>query len=364
MSKTAVGIPQNDFVVRFMKYSGYERYKKVAIIVIAVGALLACTAAGTLAAFSATYTWQSDDGTAGDFGFSDTTYSFDLFGDAPMYPGMSGGAVLNGPDFGDNTVEWAFEESNAGKIPIVFYIEDTDGSIVGIYYSAYDFSALQDLFVRADDDGYIPLNAVSSDVIQLAKELHVGCRLCWLWPSEFYADASGTPAEQTEAINVYSDYCFSLCVNSYGFDTTLIDIIAAHEKTILGVIDGYSEGMYHLSHYDIELNFGIFNGCVTVDGAVVSVGRGDKFFKPDESRRMVKDDAIYLLAAKEKFDGLAAALEEKNVFFERIGLYSVIDHNNAEPSVDGNRVLFKVYPNTAEKTPAVISVIVSATVRV
>lgn len=330
----------------------------------AVGALLACTAAGTLAAFSATYTWQSDDGTAGDFGFSDTTYSLELFGDSPLLPGASGSSVLTGPDFGDNTVEWAFAENNSAGIPVIFYVEDAEGiTDAASFYSSYDFGALDGLFVRSSEEKYIALAEVSASLVSVAQALKVGSRLCWLWPSDFYTDANGTPAEQSDALKAYSEYCLALCAASYGFDTIVTDLFAAHEKTVLGVADGYSDGVYHLSHYDTRLTFGISEGCVTVGGEVVSVGRGDMFFKPDGNKRMLKDDAIYLLAEKEKFDDLAAALNEKHISFEKIGLYLVGKDNKVEPSADGNRVLFKVHPNTAEKTPAAISVTASATVR-
>ena len=78
-------------------------FAKVAVIAVALAVAATCTVAGTLAAFSATYTWKAE--TATGSAYSDTDYSLDLFGGRTIMPGDSGSAVLGGPDFGDSVVE-------------------------------------------------------------------------------------------------------------------------------------------------------------------------------------------------------------------------------------------------------------------
>lgn len=94
--------------------------RTMAIIAVIIAAALVCTAAGTLAAFSATYTWSSDT-TSGDFPFSDADYTLALFDDAtPILPGDSGSAVLEGPSFDGYDVAWTFSETNDAVLPVVF----------------------------------------------------------------------------------------------------------------------------------------------------------------------------------------------------------------------------------------------------
>ena len=71
-----------------------------AVIAVIIAAALVCTAAGTLTAFSARYTWQSDEGMSGSFPFEDTEYTLALFdGAAGFLPGDGGSALLEGPSF-------------------------------------------------------------------------------------------------------------------------------------------------------------------------------------------------------------------------------------------------------------------------
>ena len=87
-------------------------FAKVAVIAVALAVAATCTVAGTLAAFSATYTWNAE--TATGSAYSDTDYSLDLFGGRTIVPGDSGSAVLGGPDFGDSVSATA---SSSGACP-------------------------------------------------------------------------------------------------------------------------------------------------------------------------------------------------------------------------------------------------------
>ena len=82
-----------------------------AVIAVIIAAALVCTAAGTLTAFSARYTWQSDEGMSGSFPFEDTEYTLALFdGAAGFFPGDTGGALLPGPSFSCDPPTWGLSE--------------------------------------------------------------------------------------------------------------------------------------------------------------------------------------------------------------------------------------------------------------
>ena len=111
-----------------MKHKSGANYAKIAVIAVALAVAATCTVSGTLAAFSATYTWNSDSASAGDIGFRDTVYSFGLFNNSFIVPGDSGSATLTGADFGGHAVEWTFESHNENAMPVVFYSLDEEGN--------------------------------------------------------------------------------------------------------------------------------------------------------------------------------------------------------------------------------------------
>ena len=203
----------------------------MAIIGVALAIIATTSVAGTLAAFNATYTWQSDSAVTGDFGFSDTTYRLSLFGDdGIILPDESGKSVLSGPAFGDVPVTWSFAADNPSGIPVVFYLASADGSVdySTAFCSGYDFSQLASYYVKGAYGESIPLAEVSGDLTELVSALSVGKTLCWTWPYRFYSDAECTAEADTEQTDEYKAYCESLCVGAYEFPVAVANALSEH----------------------------------------------------------------------------------------------------------------------------------------
>ena len=186
-------------------------FAKVAVIAVALAVAATCTVAGTLAAFSATYTWNAE--TATGSAYSDTDYSLDLFGGRTIVPGDSGSAVLGGPDFGDSVVEWSLSVGGVGdkSVPVVFYVKDAEGNLhQDSFYSSYAFSeGLSASWIDCEGKG-ISLDSVDDDPISIASHLGVGRTLCWVWPKAFYTSDALEEELADEQTEEYSAYCASV----------------------------------------------------------------------------------------------------------------------------------------------------------
>ena len=197
-------------------------YAKIAVIVVALAVALSCTVGGTLAAFSATYTWTSDNATAGDMAYTDTQYALDLFGGGSVAPGDSGSAPLNGVDFGSAPVEWTFSSDNADIMPVVFYTLTDDGAPeAASFYSEYAFDGMDDLYAACPDGTPVRLGDISDDVNVVAASLAVGKTLCWVWFDTVYTDSALQTAATGAAVDAYAAYCASICESEYAFSENI-----------------------------------------------------------------------------------------------------------------------------------------------
>lgn len=349
-------------------------FAKVAVIAVALAVAATCTVAGTLAAFSATYTWNAE--TATGSAYSDTDYSLDLFGGRTIMPGDSGSAVLGGPDFGDSVVEWSLSVGGVGdkSVPVVFYVKDAEGNLhQDSFYSSYAFSdGLSASWIDCEGKG-ISLGSVDDNPISIASRLGVGCTLCWVWPKAFYTSDALEEELADEQIKAYSDYCASVMSAEYGFT-------AAHANTLNAV----NAQAFVVSTDGDVLNAvsGAVSDCCSVqDGLFVMHGRtvnaeqSGNFFVPDHAFELSADSAVWVLVPENPETTPAAStektLQENGISFEKGDLYEFSVYNfpesgtvdiTATPNAEGNRRLYRIFPSASGGMSAKISVTVTAVV--
>ena len=349
-------------------------FAKVAVIAVALAVAATCTVAGTLAAFSATYTWNAE--TATGSAYSDTDYSLDLFGGRTIVPGDSGSAVLGGPDFGDSVVEWSLSVGGVGdkSVPVVFYVKDAEGNLhQDSFYSPYAFSdGLSASWIDCEGKG-ISLGSVSDNPISIASRLGVGCTLCWVWPKAFYTSDALEEELADEQTKAYSDYCASVMSAEYGFT-------AAHAETLNAV----NAQAFVVSTDGDVLNAvsGAVSDCCSVrDGLfvmherTVNAEQSGNFFVPDHAFELSADSAVWVLVPENPETTPAAStentLQENGISFEKGDLYEFSVYNfpesgtvdiTATPNAEGNRRLYRIFPSASGGMSAKISVTVTAVV--
>lgn len=348
-------------------------FAKVAVIAVALAVAATCTVAGTLAAFSATYTWNAE--TATGSAYSDTDYSLDLFGGRTIMPGDSGSAVLGGPDFGDSVVEWSLSVGGVGdkSVPVVFYVKDAEGNLYQDFYSPYAFSeGLSASWIDCEGKG-ISLGSVRDNPISIASRLGVGCTLCWVWPKAFYTSDALEEELADEQTEEYSNYCASVMSAEYGFT-------AAHANTL----DAVDAQAFVVSTDGDVLNAvsGAVSDCCSVqDGLFVMHGRtvnaeqSGNFFVPDHAFELSADSAVWVLVPENPETTPAAStektLQENGISFEKGDLYEFSVYNfpesgtvdiTATPNAEGNRRLYRIFPSASGGMSAKISVTVTAVV--
>lgn len=346
-------------------------FAKVAVIAVALAVAATCTVAGTLAAFSATYTWNAE--TATGSAYSDTDYSLDLFGGRTIMPGDSGSAVLGGPDFGDSVVEWSLSVGGVGdkSVPVVFYVKDAEGNLHQDFYSPYAFSdGLSASWIDCEGKG-ISLGSVRDNPISIASRLGVGCTLCWVWPKAFYtSDAleEELTDEQTEA---YSDYCASVMSAEYGFTTAHAEtlnavnaqaFVVSTDGDVLNAVSGALSG------------FSVRDGLFVMHERTVNAEQSGNFFVPDHAFELSADSAVWVLVSEKSATAAASTektLQENGISFEKGDLYKFSDYNlpesgtvdiTATPNAEGNRRLYRIFPSASGGMSAKISVTVTAVV--
>ena len=349
-------------------------FAKVAVIAVALAVAATCTVAGTLAAFSATYTWKAE--TATGSAYSDTDYSLDLFGGRTIMPGDSGSAVLGGPDFGDSVVEWSLSVGGVGdkSVPVVFYVKDAEGNLYqNSFYSSYAFSeGLSASWIDCEGKG-ISLGSVDDNPISIASHLGVGRTLCWVWPKAFYTSDALEEELADEQTEEYSAYCASVMSAEYGFT-------AAHAKT-LNAVDAQA---FVVSTDGDVLNAvsGAVSDCCSVrDGLfvmherTVNAEQSGNFFVPDHAFELSADSAVWVLVPENPETTPAAStektLQENGISFEKGDLYEFSVYNfpesgtvdiTATPNAEGNRRLYRIFPSASGGMSAKISVTVTAVV--
>ena len=339
--------------------------RTTAIIAVIIAAALVCTAAGTLAAFSATYTWSSDT-TSGDFPFSDTDYTLALFDDAtPILPGDSGSAVLEGPSFDGYDVAWTFSETNDAVLPVVFFVRDADlNPIAGSAYSKYDFSALGGTYTDIDKAGErLAVKDISTDPTRFVSALSVGATVCWVWPSAFYTDASGDALSDIAAVDAYDEMCMKLCTN-YAFDPVLSSALDGYA---LAFVTGETDGILKWQGAESGPTFSVVGGLVYVgdtEAYLYSSGVFSTGSALAAKGRLPSDTEAWILVLTRDVGNITAKAQDAGVgsLIVNAGKYSASSvDKTAFPSQDGERTLLKVRVSPAEGGHA-LSVKITATV--
>lgn len=340
-------------------------FVKIAVIAVALALAASCTVAGTLAAFSATYTWKSDQATAGEFRFEDTTYTLELFGDEYILPGGSGSAVLEGVDFADVPVVWGFAANPADDrvIPVVFWLADDGGPISGTYYSAYAFSGL-DGFVRAGDV-IVAASDISASPEALTESLAVGVTVCWCWPDTIYADAAGAETDE-KTFATYKSYCEEVCEDLYSFSADTLGTVFEFEGgsgsvNVLGNVTGVDGKNLNALSYE-SAKFSVEDGLCRFDGSPAWVENGGKFKTVSRPEELDGESRAWLLVATSQLtEDISAALRELGI--EIGGTYAFEGSGEIvlTPAADGSRTLIKV-PVSATGIRASLSVTITAVV--
>lgn len=352
-----------------MKHKSGANYAKIAVIAVALAVAATCTVSGTLAAFSATYTWNSDSASAGDIGFRDTVYSFGLFNNSFIVPGDSGSATLTGADFGGHAVEWTFESHNENAMPVVFYSLDEEGNPdLSSFYSEYDFTDLAGFYALCEDGTAVPVSEVSVDPAAIAQGLGIGKTVCWAWFDTFYTDQTCETEASGSEVDDYEEDCRNICTMTYTFDpyvaTWLTDV-----KSHAFVTGTDGDASLSLSSYSIEeVSVTEFDGLVKYGEDTVMTEFNGMFTLPGSSAELYAQSALWILVpVSNATDENEAKLAEAGITFERGDKYMPDgDASNATSATQndgGSRVLYKIFPSEAGER-AQISVTISATVTV
>ena len=348
-----------------MKNGFTANYAKIAVIAISLAIAVSCTVAGTLAAFSATYTW-SGSATAGDINFSDTSFTLDIFDDGYVFPGEYGSSELGGVDFGANPVAWSFSSSNSSVMPVVFYTLSESGSPEeGSFYSEYGFAEMAEYYVKCPDGTAVALGSVSDDVTAVASHLAIGGTLCWAWFDEFYTDADCMTPAEGEAVDGYRDYCLSICSAAYGFSASIST--SAGDGVVHAFVTGQTGQTLSVHSFSLQESYiGIRDGLPFICDVPVSVETGGVFGTPASSAGLTADSAMWLLVPEGRVIAFESMLDSADVRYTAEGKYSMTaSADSADTAVpdeeNGTRILYKVYPSSVGEK-AQISVTVTATV--
>lgn len=313
-----------------------------AIIAVIIAAAIVCTAAGTLAAFSATYTWSSDT-TSGNFPFADTDYTLALFdGATSIMPGDGGSAVLDGPSFDGYNVAWTFSETNDATLPVVFYLRDSAGKIIGSAYSKYDFSALNGTYVASENGiDRLPVISVSGDPVAFTAALTVGATVCWVWPDAFYADVTGDALSDGAEVAAYLEECKQLCT-AYAFDAVLPSVIG---EFALSFVKGTEGETLKWKGGTNDSGFTIRDGVVYVGDTEAALYSAGAFHEAADiaGAGLPSDAEVWIMVGTSHAEEISSAALQAGVenLVVNAGTYS-IDGNSATPAADGDRTLFRV----------------------
>lgn len=350
-------------------------FAKVAVIAVALAVAATCTVAGTLAAFSATYTWKAE--TATGSAYSDTDYSLDLFGGRTIMPGDSGSAVLGGPDFGDSVVKWSLSVGGVGdkSVPVVFYVKDAEGNLYqDSFYSSYAFSeGLSASWIDCEGKG-ISLDSVRDNPISIASHLGVGRTLCWVWPKAFYTSDALEEELADEQTEEYSDYCASVMSAEYGFTTAHAEALNAVDAQAF-VVSTDGDVLNAASGAVSDFSCSVRDGLFVMHGRTVNAEQSGNFFVPDHAFELSADSAVWVLVPENPETTPAASteetLQENGISFEEGDLYEFSVYNfpesgtvdiTATPNAEGNRRLYRIFPSASGGMSAKISVTVTAVV--
>lgn len=348
-----------------MKRKLTGNYLKLAVIVIALAIASVCALSGTLAAFSATYTWNSQTGEAGEMSYADAEFSLDLFGEGYLLPGGSGDAPITGVDFKDTPVVWSFEVNAGGDriIPIVFYLAQDGTADIATCYSAYDFSQHEG-FVRVGED-VVSTEDISVSPAVFTAALDTGKSVCWAWPDAIYSDAAGETVAEGALAN-YQSYCAKVCDVSYFFTPAQAAAFEDNGVSVAGYVTE-REGERLIAADTGIVPLETENGLLKMNGVYVAVERAGRFDAVSDITALSADTAAWLLVVADEVDETARA-ELAAVGAVVAGSYTADTDYAAEegsaawiPSESGNRMLVKLLP-VETGVRAAVTVTVSAVV--
>lgn len=355
-----------------MKTDNHSNLRKAAIVVVAFAVAVTCSVAGTLAAFGATYTWNSDSATTGDFGYEDTNYTIDIFGENDVIvPGDSGRSALAGPDFGNIPVEWSFSVQNDDGIPAVFYLLNEDGTVdETTLFSTYSFAPLAEFYVKGGKESEkFALSDISSDPLNLAAGLSVGRLLCWVWPSAFYTDAECTVTASSDAVDAYATYCKALCTGEYAFDSAIGNAFTYNNGgketnfAIGWISNGDASGYY--CEFTMENPLVVVDGLIKFGDSLAHVVNYDgTFYIPASSSDLRAGAAVMIVFSNSKpefVENVSSTLTSADVKFENLGKFT-LKGNLLTPDNSGDRTIVKIMSDSLGGERATISLTVTATV--
>ena len=355
-----------------MKTDNHSNLRKAAIVVVAFAVAATCSVAGTLAAFGATYTWNSDSATTGDFGYEDTNYTIDIFGENDVIvPGDTGRSALAGPDFGNIPVEWSFSVQNDDGIPAVFYLLNEDGTVdETTLFSTYSFAPLAEFYVKGGKESEkFALSDISSDPLNLAAGLSVGRLLCWVWPSAFYTDAECTVTASSDAVDAYATYCKALCTGEYAFDSAIGNAFTYNNGgketnfAIGWISNGDASGYY--CEFTMENPLVVADGLIKFGDSLAHVVNYDgAFYIPASSSDLRAGAAVMIVFSNSKpefVEHVSSTLTSAGVKFENLGKFT-LKGNLLTPDNSGDRTIVKIMSDSLGGERATISLTVTATV--
>lgn len=331
---------------------------KIALIFAMLAFAAVCMVSGTLAALSAEYTWTSDTATVGAFDFSDTDYTLELFGADDVYPGDNGSGVLSAPDFGTNTVSWAFAETNSDNIPIVYYVLSSGAP--ADMYSKYDFATAYSGCYLKLSDSYVSVSDVSSSSVDLAAALDDGVQIYWSWPDKIYSDNSGAVASGT-AVDTYAANNATLCTTLGTFPSELCGSDYVGSNATGSGLPFYYASDFSGGNYTVVSAEGAYtmsSNKLKYDSNFVPLYSGSEFFVPAGDYSVKGTDCyVFIIKSsksaeyKTKLEGIGCTV---SVSTQTYGI-------SGTATTDGTAyVAVQVFPESAAR--ASVSVTITATI--
>ncbi|MDD4839266.1 MAG: hypothetical protein PHE93_01170 [Clostridia bacterium] len=354
---------------------------KLLLMLFSVSIIITSLATGTLAVFSATYTWQSDEANAGAFDYVDTALSLDLFGTNAIYPGDSGSSMLSGTDFGDKSLSWGFSETNNSVLPVLFYVNDS-ASLSG-FYSSYDFStAFPTYYINIDTTNYIACSSISNSSADLASEFGMGYNVCWIWPDKLYSYDETTYTEVTddEGVTTYLANNESLCktvVNLNYNDSEVLTQLTNSQNAftniaVSSITDGYSIESLTPAQVSVSNGLLMYNSSYL---KLFSTASAD-FIAPDANYVLTSGDYYLLYSNALTVSRIITNFSETDLNYEIVGntegdtdfTQYYINELNTQilTTYNGNtaKPIVKIFPSEISLPAPTISVIITAEVSI
>lgn len=351
---------------------------KVLVTIFLVAIITTTLATGTLAAFSATYIWQSNQGTIGTFDYTDTTSQINLFDNAQIFPADSGSAQLIGENFSDHTLSWGFAQTNTSNIPLLFYV-DNGMNFCG-FYSCYDYATeFPDLYIKLNDTTYLSCAEISTQPSNLAQNFAVGFSVYWIWADKLFALAGETYTEVADsiAVNEFLENNENICksIKTYTYnDLQVLPLLSSSKAKFSYIATSVSENVFTVADF-VGAEISVSNGLLMNGQSYLNLysAKNDSFITPDGNYILSNGD-YYLLCSKAlTVNHLKSALAETTLNCEVVGsggetefVPYFVDETNYEmyaSVAEPQRAIVKLYPCELSHAPT-ISVVITAEVTI